>query len=360
MTFFLKRGNDYSPSSKEQLDLHETLPIGTYIVQKNPMTGAFYLTKVDSLTIPPKLYGNTLRHTERILNTFETRTSSTGVMLNGEKGSGKTLLGKNLSVEGASRGIVTVLINQPFCGDDFNKLIQQIEQPAIILFDEFEKVYDSDDQQHILTLLDGVFPCKKLFVLTCNDKWRVDQHMRNRPGRIFYMIDFKGIEPEFIREYCADNLQNQKHVERLIQISGMFDTFNFDMLKALVEEMNRYNETPQEAMALLNAKPEYGGSVKYTVRLFIDDDEIVDGKVPGMHLNDTEWSGNPLTRSLSIDYSRKNDSDGDYDWEEAEFTPADLRKIEGDGRVYIFANKKNERLMLTREVVKTYNSYDYL
>ena len=229
MTFFLKRGNDYSPSSKEQLDLHETLPIGTYIVQKNPMTGAFYLTKVDSLTIPPKLYGNTLRHTERILNTFETRTSSTGVMLNGEKGSGKTLLGKNLSVEGASRGIVTVLINQPFCGDDFNKLIQQIEQPAIILFDEFEKVYDSDDQQHILTLLDGVFPCKKLFVLTCNDKWRVDQHMRNRPGRIFYMIDFKGIEPEFIREYCADNLQNQKHVERLIQISGMFDTFNFDM-----------------------------------------------------------------------------------------------------------------------------------
>ncbi len=33
--------------------------------------------------------------------------------------------------------------------------------------------------------------------------------------------------------------------------------FNFDMLKALVEEMNRYNETPTDALAMLNAKPEF-------------------------------------------------------------------------------------------------------
>ena len=29
-------------------------------------------------------------------------------------------------------------------------------------------------QTHVLTLLDGVFPSRKLFVLTCNDKYRID------------------------------------------------------------------------------------------------------------------------------------------------------------------------------------------
>ena len=163
------------------------------------------------------------------------RDASTGVMLTGEKGSGKTLLAKNVSFEAAKQGIPTIIINAAWCGDAFNSLIQSIEQPAIILFDEFEKVYDKDDQQQILTLLDGVFPSKKLFVLTCNDKWRVDVHMRNRPGRIYYMLDFAGLDHDFIRDYCADNLKAQEHTEAVCKISSLFDEFNFDMLKALID-----------------------------------------------------------------------------------------------------------------------------
>ena len=70
--------------------------------------------------------------------------------------------------------------------------MQDIEQPCIILFDEFEKVYDDQDQEKALTLLDGVFPSRKLFIMTVNNKWRVNEHMRNRPGRIYYMLDFAG------------------------------------------------------------------------------------------------------------------------------------------------------------------------
>lgn len=354
MTYYLKSGNTFRVSSKEAMDLHETLPAGNYVIKADLM-GNLYLEEIESFEISGKIYGDTLRHTERILSTFMDRAASTGVMLNGEKGSGKTLLAKNLSYTAAKSGIPTIVINAAWHGDKFNALIQSIEQPCIVLFDEFEKVYDSDEQEQMLTLLDGVFPSKKLFVLTCNDKWRVDQHMRNRPGRIFYMIDFKGLSAEFIREYCEDRLNNKEHIDRMVQIAGTFDQFNFDMLKATVEEMNRYNETPQEALSILNAKPEYGGECKYKVNLIVGDEKIEGKRLDG---ND-HWTGNPLSKNVNISYYEVEiDKDGDEDWNysQARFTPGDLKKIENDGNTYVFSNADGQKIVLSK-VKEQYRHY---
>jgi hypothetical protein len=84
----------------------------------------------------------------------------------------------------------------------------------------------------MLTLLDGVFPSKKLFILTCNDKWRIDKHMRNRPGCIFYMLDFKGLDADFIREYCEDRLDAKEYIERI----------DADNCAEILEEANVQNE----------------------------------------------------------------------------------------------------------------------
>jgi hypothetical protein len=188
MAYFLKSGNIFRVSSKEAMDLHEQLPAGNYTVAVDPF-GNFYLERIDDFEIPAKLYGNTLRHTNRIINTFWERPAQTGVLLNGEKGSGKTLLAKNISTQLATQGVPTIVINHDWAGDGFFKLLQDIEQPCVILFDEFEKVYDNEGQEKILTLLDGVFNSKKLYIMTVNDKWRVNSHMRNRPGRLFYLLD---------------------------------------------------------------------------------------------------------------------------------------------------------------------------
>ena len=55
-------------------------------------------------------------------------------------------------------------------------------------------------QDSLLTLLDGVYVNHMLFLLTTNDKFRVSSHMRNRPGRIYYVLDFYGLSDDFIRE----------------------------------------------------------------------------------------------------------------------------------------------------------------
>lgn len=362
MTYFLKSGNTFRISAKEALDLHEELPAGNYIIKENAMSGELYLEHISNFEIKGKTYGDHSRNCDRILSTFLDRPAATGVMLTGEKGSGKSLLAKQVSITGAAKGIPTIVINAPMHGDKFNNFVQTIQQACIILFDEFEKVYDSTEQEAILTLLDGVFPSKKLFLLTCNDKWRVDQHMRNRPGRIYYMIDFKGLDVAFIREYCEDNLRARHHIERICQIASLFAQFNFDMLKALVEEMNRYNEAPEVALKMLNAKPEFDtGGNRYQVDL------TVNGIPLEKHdISRSEWKGNPLQGTVQVNYKEYEnnqfetcDSDDDeFEWGDLRFTPADLKKIDSDGGRFIFVDSDGNALTLTKIVEKQSYYYD--
>lgn len=379
MTYYLRNANTFRVTDENSIDITSHLPADNYLVKADQF-GNLFLETVDRFEPLTKYYGDTLRNADRIWRTFKDRSASTGVLLTGEKGSGKTLLAKHLSIMGYEENMPTIVINSSWNGDSFNKLIQDIEQPSIVLFDEFEKVYNREEQEKMLTLLDGVYASKTLFVLTCNDQWRIDSHMRNRPGRIFYSVDFKGLSEEFIRDYCNDVLNNKTYIDQITKIAALFSQFNFDMLKALVEDMNRYNETPQEVMRLLNAKPEYDqNEPDYTVQL------IIDGQiVPEQYLGTKEIDYNPLTCDAwtvyyGTDYA---DDEDEYDLEDdlvavpavvnrnepwrpnrtraakksvnarAEFTPADLTSVNAKAGSFVFTNAQGQRVQLTKKVVK--------
>lgn len=352
-SFYLKSGNTFRVSSKESLDLHETLPVGNYVIKFSPDIG-FFLDQIDDFKMPAKMYGDIFKNTSRILNTFLCRDGGTGILLSGEKGSGKSLLAKNISVEAGKQSIPTLIINTPFNGDGFNSFMQSIEQPCIVLLDEYEKVYDKDEQQAMLTLLDGVYPSKKLFVLTVNDKWRVDQHMRNRPGRIYYILDYSGLDENFIREYCQDNLKNTSEIDRIVHVTHTFDMFNFDMLKALIEEMNRYNESVVDAIKFLNVKAEFAGAVEYEIDLLVSGVAI-----PKDALHTRGFKGNPLAVDFSVEFTCGKDSDGDDVWGSADFTPSDLKSIDQGGQKYVFLKEKMTAV-LTRTYKTSYNYLDYM
>ena len=345
------------------MDLHDQLPAGTYTVKLNENTGQFFLETIDNFEIKGKVYGDTVRNADRILGTFKDRPGSTGVMLTGEKGSGKTLLAKKISLQAIDEGMPTVVINDPWRGEQFNSFMQMIEQPTIVIFDEFEKVYDHDEQEKLLTLFDGVYPSKKMFIVTSNDKYRVNEHMRNRPGRMFYRLEYKGLSDDFITEYCEDNLTNKDHIDSVRKIAMIFSEFNFDILKAMVEEMNRYNETPQEVMRVLNAKPENDDATSYKITLFEHN-----VKVPEDRLTQSEWRGVPLSQKIRIPYRSSipskvgdpmaalmGDDDDDENWMWAEFSPNQITQIEASSGEFQFDNEKGEKLLLSRVKATTYD-----
>ncbi len=365
MSYFIRNSNTFRIAPEESLDIQTQLPVGNYTVKFNEMGGFFFLEMVDSFTPLKKLYGDTQKNSTRILRTYLDRSISTGVMLTGEKGSGKSLLAKTLSIDAAAMDIPTIIINDPWVGDNFNKFLQDIEQPCVILFDEFEKVYDNEHQEKALTLLDGVFPSRKLFVITCNDKWRVNEHMRNRPGRIYYMLDFKGLDPVFIQEYCEDVLADKQYIPKIVEISALFEQFNFDMLKALVEEMNRYGESPQDALKMLNAKPEFNNNGKFEVQLIVNGEPVKDQNVR------TEWAGNPLSGTIGFDFYSKNnygfkgqsdddfaiamapDDDGEF-WNEIYFNPNHIVKVDAQAGKFTY-QKDHVFCVLTRKKETGYN-----
>lgn len=358
--YFHKNGNQFRVTPKVNLDLHETLPAGTYNVNYDECSSQYYLETINDFQLKGKIYGNVVRSSSRILNTFLDRDRSTGVLLAGEKGSGKTLLAQYTSIVAAKeKGIPTIVVNKPWHGDRFNSFVQSINQPVIILMDEFEKVYRTDGgenhQEKILTLFDGVYSSQKLFLLTCNDKYRMDGHMMNRPGRLYYLLEFDGVDESFVREYCEDNLIRKDYIPAVSAAAALFRSFNFDMLKAMVEDMNRYGESPSEVLEYLNVRPDSNGDERFNVKLVVDGVKMEKGKVQ------PTWNGSPTSEVIRI-YSEPGDSgDEEEETKHHYFSSKNLVKLDPKTRAFKFKNEAGDVLILTPAPAAKFSlNYDLL
>ena len=338
-TVTLQRGNTFDIYHGKELQFYDDLPVNNYVVDFDKSSDRFILNSVDQFKLPEKIYGNVNgKQVERVLNTFEDRALSTGVLFSGVKGAGKTLLAKSIAVEGVKRGYPVVIVNKDWHGDKFNAFIQRIDRPAIVFFDEFEKIYDWSSQRKMLTLLDGVFPTKKLFLFTTNREKDILEFLRNRPGRIYYNFKFDVLTFDFVREYCQDALINKEHIEDIVKYVEIFPYFNFDMMVSVVEEMNRYGETLNEVLDILNIQPEMDGKDTYKLYVEFENEQyILDDKYEDYDPNSfsyhiyTECVSSTLfeNRSLMehlVDFS--NDPQVEYD------------KIK-DKELYVYLSTKN-------------------
>lgn len=252
MSNYIIEGNKVSVISEGAIDISKTLPAGVYQIQFGVMSG-FALYKTNNFNIEEKLYGEFVKNSETIITTFLERPKSTGVLFSGIKGSGKTLQTKHISQKLNELNIPTILIIGKYELDELSRYLNRIEQECCIIFDEFEKYYDDDEQNNILSLLDGIYENKKLFLFTCNQIFHVNSFLLNRPGRIYYHFKFNGISNEILNEYCKDNLLNSKYFNSINKIfNACSEKVTFDVLKCIVEEVNRFNTDPLNLIKNLN------------------------------------------------------------------------------------------------------------
>lgn len=243
-------------------NITDKIPVGNYNVMYNKQTDSYYLTKKEDFTLPSKIYGDAEKLVERYLKTFEDKNKTLGVLLAGEKGSGKTLLAQLLCKKA---NLPVLFIDAAYQGPEFNDFIGNITQEVIIFFDEFEKVYnEQDDQKTLLGILDGNFSNKKLFIFTCNTTY-VNSYMTNRPSRIYYKKLYEGLTLQEINEIANHELVNKNNLKGLVEVCTGIGKVNIDLVRSLIEEMNRYSETAKESFKYLNIKAE---RENHTVKIF--------------------------------------------------------------------------------------------
>ena len=240
------------------------LPFGVY---KPELTRSGYvLNKIsDKFVFDYKVYDIDSDFINRVITYWNNSNRNLGILLNGIKGSGKTVTGK----------LIANIVRLPIIliDDNANELIDYLKTfdfPCVLFFDEYEKVFvkdDSDDPDYsILSLMDGASSDfnRKLFILTTNDL-EIDDNLISRPSRIRYCKEYKTLSVEIIRNYINDNLNDKSKAEELCEFINELEDCTIDILKAIIEDMNIFNCSAKEVQSYMNlTKKQYEYSAYYS------------------------------------------------------------------------------------------------
>ncbi len=232
----------------DEVKTYKTLPADTYTVNFNQLSG-YSLSIHNDLSVNEKIYGPYIKKVDKVLNTFKIFNRNMGIILSGPKGVGKSMFAKQLAKQGKKMDLPLIIVDSAYPGlADF---ISSIQQRCIVLFDEFEKNFKmddvNDDQEKLLSLFDGIDDGKKLFVITCNKTYQLNEYLLNRPGRFHYHFSLSTPTKEEIREYMEDILNDEvkDNINKLVNISASYN-FTYDILRAIAFELNNgyeLNET---------------------------------------------------------------------------------------------------------------------
>lgn len=233
---WLQDGNVFSQGSATTVSHPEGLPKGIYEV-KLSMTG-FYLSKIaESFTFDYKLYGLNQKFIDYVLKTYENTTGNLGVLLDGIKGTGKTVTAKEL----CNRLQLPVILVQSMGSDTNSKLIKYlstaIDFDCIFFFDEYEKEFKNSSD--VLSFMDGTYNSiyRKVFLLTTNEL-NVDPNLLGRPSRIRYKKSFSNLSEEVTREILNDILEDKTAIEKVIELTHSMNIITIDLIKAIATEIN--------------------------------------------------------------------------------------------------------------------------
>lgn len=252
---FIKSGSNYI--MRDAITSTQVWPLerGVYNLCFDQMTGIYLEYLKDEFDFNFNRYPIDEEFISHVLKRYPTMTKSMGILLNGEKGAGKSVIAKTLANK---LGLPIIIINSPVPGMiDF---IAKLDFPCLFFMDEFEKNFaerDFDGEaaagQSLLSVMDGVYTdgVPHVFLLTTNNT-HINENLLSRPGRILYLRKYTSLDPEIVNAYVDDNLKDPSKKDELMRELSMLKEITIDITKAIIDEMNIMDISAHEACKFLN------------------------------------------------------------------------------------------------------------
>lgn len=237
----------------DDLTVEDRIPAGTYDVNFDPMSG-YSLSMRPNFKTTEKVYGNHLQMVNKMLDRYHKIDGNFGTILGGRKGTGKSMTARIVSEKLMEHDIPTILVTENTPGSP--RFLQSIEQPVLILIDEFEKIFnkgdkDSEDEQvQFLSLFDGLVNNHHFYLITINDYNRLNKYFIGRTGRFYYDITYDNLSTNEVKEFLADKLEDATDLNRLTNLLYRINV-NYDQLQAITNELN-YGESVENILDYLN------------------------------------------------------------------------------------------------------------
>lgn len=303
----------------DSMQTHQKLPPQTYYLRFSKFKG-FYLEAHGTPVIKEdKIYGVHNEKVDKVLKGFKRTNKNFGVILSGNKGIGKSLFAKLLSKTAIEKGYPVIIINECYAG--ISSVLEDIEQEVVVLFDEFDKTFGSDNddksnpQDMLLSLFDGLSNGKKLFVVTCNVLQNLSNYLVNRPGRFHYHFRFDYPSLAEIDEYMKDKLDEKFYpeIEKVKTFATKVD-LNYDCLCAIAFELNTgipFEEAIKD-LNIINIDTE-----RYNLTLILTDGRKLTARRIVLDMFDkseVECTEMYDTTGINIIDITFNPGDFDYDW----------------------------------------------
>lgn len=254
MANFIKQGNRVIPLPKGCT--YDLEPGKVYDLLIKTVWGE-QVTKFElngEMNLPPTVYQTKKDKLfiDRVLKNFNSSDkNTTGVLLTGDKGTGKSVTAKIL----AEKAKLPIIVINPKLEEMYlEEFFKEFDTPVCILFDEVDKNFNT---QKMLTFLDGMHKtAKKLVVMTANDEDSLSHFIKNRCSRIRYYRHYsmKDDAREYAELICdSKNIDNKEEVVDFIVNNIKYPSI--DNISSFIDEViftKDWNLSLQEVLEFMN------------------------------------------------------------------------------------------------------------
>jgi SpoVK/Ycf46/Vps4 family AAA+-type ATPase len=210
-----------------------------YMLKYDSWDGDVFLEVQDnSLSLPETIFKSSSdeKFISKILGYHKnSKRNTTGVLLTGLKGSGKTMMSKMIAQE---CGLPIIIVSSDCPTKKISNFFSKSPNTEVcIIFDEIDKNDRYWNTEDLLGFMDGINNTgKKLVILTCNVDSKINEFLMDRCSRIRYIRRFDAMTKENIKSVVKNF--TDKDVDEITNfIHDKFKVVSFDNIISFLEEV---------------------------------------------------------------------------------------------------------------------------